>query len=243
MDADALNAALSFIPSPTNRLKSILAKKANAADRAEFDSILESVRSLFEKYRRILQETAPGIPRAALLHQLIDLALEEAKSLPITCRSGCSGCCHFAVEITRDEAELLVELLATGVEIDLDKLERQANREPSSPEWQVHWSEESRCVFLGADSRCRIYEHRPAACRKLLVTTPAELCTSASAEIQPINALAAEIIVSAAMSLEDHTQGTLPSMLARCIRKAEQAESTEFTESADTSPQNPSPRK
>jgi hypothetical protein len=41
MDADALNAALSFIPSPTNRLKSILAKKANAADRAEFDSILE----------------------------------------------------------------------------------------------------------------------------------------------------------------------------------------------------------
>jgi hypothetical protein len=218
MDADAFNAALSFVPTPTARLKSILWKKANAADRAEFDSILESVRSLFEKYTRILRETPPGIPRAALLHQLIDLALEEAKSLPITCRSGCSGCCHFAVEITRDEAELLVELLATGVEIDLDKLERQAEREPNSPEWQVHWSNESRCVFLGADSRCRIYEHRPAACRKLLVTTPAALCTLTSTEIEPVNALAAEIIVSAAMSLGDHQRGTLPNMLAHCIR-------------------------
>ena len=218
MDADAFNAALSFVPTPTARLKSILWKKANAADRAEFDSILESVRSLFEKYTRSLRETAPGITRAALLHQLIDLALEEAKSLPITCRSGCSGCCHFAVEITRDEAELLVELLATGVEIDLDKLERQAEREPNSPEWQVHWSNESRCVFLGADSRCRIYEHRPAACRKLLVTTPAALCTSTSTEVEPVNALAAEIIVSAAMSLGDHQRGTLPNMLAHCIR-------------------------
>ena len=218
MDAETLNAALSFIQSPTNRLKSILSKKANAADRAELDSILESVRSLFEKYTRILQDTPPGIPRAMSLHQLIDRALDEAKSLPITCRSGCSGCCHFAVEITRDEAELLVELLASGVGIDLEKLERQAEREPNSPEWQVHWSNESRCVFLGSDSRCRIYEHRPAACRKLLVTTPAALCTSASTEVEPVNALAAEIIISAAISLGDHEQGTLPSMLAHCIR-------------------------
>jgi Fe-S-cluster containining protein len=246
MDSDAFNAALSFITNPTTRLKSVLWNKAHATDRAEFDSIIDSVRSLFEKYTRILWETSPGIPRAALLHQLIDLALEEAKSLAITCRSGCCGCCHFAVEITRDEAALLMELAATGVDIDLDKLERQADRELGSPEWQVHWSEESRCVFLGADSRCRIYEHRPAACRKLLVTTPAALCTSANAEVQPVNALAAEIIVSAAMSLEDHAQGTLPSMLAQCIRetgRAESTEFTEFTESADPTPRNLSPGK
>ncbi|NBP25693.1 MAG: hypothetical protein EBU81_14330, partial [Proteobacteria bacterium] len=80
MDSDAFNAALSFVPNPTTRLKSVLWNKANATDRAEFDSIIDSVRSLFEKYTRILRETSPGIPRAALLHQLIDLALEEAKS-------------------------------------------------------------------------------------------------------------------------------------------------------------------
>ena len=231
MEADAINAALGFIRSPTNRLKSILWRKASSADTIEFDSILESVRSLFEKYTRILQDTPPGVPRAESLHQLIDLALEEAKTLPITCRSGCSGCCHFAVEITRDEAELLVELLTSGVEIDIGKLERQAKREPTSPEWQVHWSNESRCVFLGSDSRCRIYEHRPAACRKLLVTTPAALCTSASTEVEPVNALAAEIIVSAAMSLGDHKQGTLPSMLANCLHntKSPKAQSSHST--------------
>ena len=218
MDATAFNAALSFIPSPTIRLKRILWKKANATDRAEFDSIMDSLRSLFEKYTRILRETPPGIPRAVALHQLMDLALEEAKSLPITCRSGCSGCCHFAVEITHDEAELLLELLATGVEIDLDKLERQAAWEPTSPQWQLSWADENKCVFLGADSRCRIYQHRPAACRKLLVTTPAALCTSANTEIEPVNALRAETIVSAAISLNDHAQGTLPSMLTQCIR-------------------------
>ena len=217
MEADALNAALSFIRSPTNRLKSILWRKANAADRMEFDSILESVRSLFEKYTRILQETPPGIRRAMSLHQLIDLALEEARTLPITCRSGCSGCCHFAVEITRDEAELLVELLASGVGIDLEKLERQAEREPNSPEWQVHWSNESRCVFLGSDSRCRIYEHRPAACRKLLVTTPADLCASSSSEIEPVRVLLAETIVSAAISLDECPQGSLPQMLVKSL--------------------------
>ena len=236
MDADAFNAALSFARSPTTRLKSILWKRANSTEQSEFESIVHSVRSLFEKYTQILRESPPGIQRAASLHQLIDRALEEAESLPISCRSGCSGCCHFAVEITRDEAELLLELVASGVEIDLEKLERQAARKPNSPEWQVHWSEESRCVFLGADSRCRIYDHRPAACRKLLVTTPAELCTSATAEIDPVNVLTAETIVSAAMSLDDHAHGTLPTMLAQCIRKAGKA-AAGFDGSADYSPQ------
>ena len=217
MDAEQLNEALSFIRKPTAQLRRTLQEKANSAEPQEFESVLEAIRSLFEKYTQILSGAAPGKARAVRLHALIDQAMEAAKSLPISCRKGCSACCHFAVEITSDEAELMRDLLEAGIKIDSDKLGRQSRLDLDSAAWRIPWSDESRCVFLGNDSDCRIYEHRPVACRKLLVTTPAALCASSSSKIEPVGVLIAETIISAAISLNGCTQGTLSQMLVKSL--------------------------
>lgn len=217
MDAEQFNVALSFMPKPTAQLRRMLLEKANSAEPQEFESVIVAVRSLFEKYTQTLSDAAPGKARAIRLHGLIDQAMEVAKSLPVSCRKGCGGCCHFAVEVTTDEAELLRNLLEAGIGIDLGKLARQSELELDSAAWGVPWSDETRCVFLGPDFECRIYEHRPIACRKLLVTTPADLCASSSSEIEPVRVLLAETIVSAAISLDECDQGSLPRMLVKSL--------------------------
>lgn len=226
MDAEQLNAALSFIRKPTAQLRKMLLEKANSAAPHEFESVMNAVRSLFEKYTRTLSDAPPGRARAMRFHALIDSAMEAARSLPVSCRKGCSGCCHFAVEITSDEAELLRDLLDAGIEIDLGKLARQSSLELDSAAWRIPWSDESRCVFLGSDFECRIYEHRPVACRKLVVTTPADLCASSSSKIEPVRVLIAETIVSAAISLNGCTQGTLSQMLVESLGGPQTAETS-----------------
>lgn len=225
MDVEQLNAALSFIPKPTAQLRRMLMERANSTELQEFESILDAVRSLFEKYTRILSDATPGKARALRLHSMIDQAMEATKSFPVSCGKGCGGCCHFAVEITGDEAELLHALLEEGVEIDFARLGRQATLGRDSAAWKIPWSVETRCVFLDTDSTCRIYAHRPVACRKLVVTTPAKLCASSSSMIDPIGVLTVEIIVSAAISLSGYRQGLLSKMLleSRSARQSNQA--------------------
>lgn len=217
MDAEQLNAALSFIRKPTAQLRKMLLEKANSAEPLEFESVLDAVRSLFKKYTQTLSDAKPGKERAMRFHALIDSAMEAARSLTVSCRKGCSGCCYFAVEITSDETELLRGLIDAGIKIDLGKLARQSRLELDSAAWRIPWSNESRCVFLGSDAECRIYDHRPVACRKLLVTSPAELCASSSSKIEPVRALIAETIVSAAISLDECTQGTLSQLLLKSL--------------------------
>lgn len=199
---------------------------------AEFADFIAVVRSVFGKYKAKLLEFKPGAERAVGLHQLMDREMKAADAVPVSCRKGCAGCCSYEVEITGDEAALLRDAVIAGVEIDLDRLGVQAAREPKDPVWQRFGDPDNRCVFLGADGACRVYESRPAICRKHLVTTPASACTTEGAALAPVQVLLAEILLSAELSLAATDYGSLSKMLTKSILAAESALAEDVSEIA-----------
>jgi len=180
----------------------------------DFLEMSTEIRNIYEKYKGALEAEAPGTKRAQTLHRMMEGAMATASDVVVSCKRGCCGCCHGEVEVTRDEAVVLKSLVVGGVAVDLDRLKAQASRERRSPEWAKFWSIENRCVFLGEDGACRIYEDRPASCRRLLVTTPPEACTTLGAPIAPVRIILAEILLSAAVAVDDTGPASLSKRLA-----------------------------
>lgn len=208
---------ISFIARPTPQLRAAIEQQRAILGPAELSSLVGAIRSAFEKYTTKLSSCEPGPERSIVFHQLVDRELAPAAQFPVTCRKGCSGCCHYEVEITNEEAELLVTVVRDGCAVDEAQLRQQAARERKDSAWLKLRVPENRCVFLGDDGACRVYAHRPAICRKHLVTSLPEACTTPGAQVVPIQLLLAEIIVSAALSLPGTTSASLPKMLLQAL--------------------------
>jgi len=211
---------LGFIAKPTPQLRSTLEHQQSMLPRHEFKELLAWVSSAFDKYTAKLMEFRPGVARGTALHQMMDRELLAAEKLPVTCRAGCSGCCHYEVEITQDEAEILKAIVQQGYPLDRQRLDEQAARERQGVEWKRILHPQNRCVFLGAAGGCQIYENRPSICRKHLVQSPAYACTTPGASVAPVQVLMAEILLSAAASLERTSTGSLPKMLHTALQGA-----------------------
>jgi Fe-S-cluster containining protein len=186
---------------------------------AGFAEMLGHLRRQFGEYTNALASAPAGAERGRLLHRMMDDAIASAPHVPVSCRSGCYGCCHSEVEITPDEAAVLRERVLAGFEIDRSRLAVQAARERMNPAWAKFWSQENRCVFLSAEGTCRIYEDRPAVCRRFLVTSPPEACTTPGAALAPVRILLVEILLSAAVSMDGATFGSLSKMLTSGLQK------------------------
>jgi Fe-S-cluster containining protein len=206
---------LGFMAQSTPQLRAAVAKLAEAMPAAEFEGVIGSIRSAFMKYSARLLETAPGAERGRALHRMIEREMGVAGMFPTSCSKGCSGCCHYEVEVTKDEAAVLKERVEAGFAIDRARLAVQAARERRSAEWRKFGSADNRCVFLGAEGACGIYEDRPSICRKHMVTTPAAACTTDGAAVAPVQVLLAEIALSAGLSLDGVEFGSLAKMLSR----------------------------
>lgn len=211
---------LGFIARPTPQLRTLLRQQQTQLPASEFAEFLVVVRSLFAKYQAHLRESPPGAERARSLHRLMNRELAATATLPITCGRGCAGCCHYEVEVTPDEAALIAETVNAGLVIDRERLALQAARERKSPEWRRFNHRDNRCVFLGDDNACRIYEQRPSICRKHVVTTPPANCTTEGAPVAPVQVLLAEILLSTALSLDDREMGSLPRLVAQHLEPA-----------------------
>ncbi len=144
------------------------------------------------------------------------LALEEQKAVAagetISCRKGCAACCRMLVPISAPEAfalqnaianlpaerrqttlqrvaEARARLMQAGLLTRLTEIaetERQLTDEKFEATNREYYALRLPCPFL-ENEVCSIYEDRPAACRELLVTTPAELCQDLAANpVRPI---------------------------------------------------------
>jgi len=132
-------------------------------------------------------------------------ALEERKSIAageaISCKKGCAACCRMLVPVSAPEAFALKDMIAKmpagrrqatvmNVAAARSRLERagllarlteiaetsrQLSDEEMEPLNRDYYALRMPCPFL-ENEVCSIYEDRPAACRELLVTSPAELC-------------------------------------------------------------------
>lgn len=133
--------------------------------------------------------------------QALEVERSRAAGAEISCRRGCAACCRMLVPVSAPEAFALLDAVERQpqerkVQIE-EKLRAAQDRladagllprlhavaESTSPTTDEELDPLNReyyalrlaCPFLEEES-CSIYEDRPAACRELLVTTPAELC-------------------------------------------------------------------
>jgi hypothetical protein len=223
-EATSTGDPLAFAAYSTPRMKALVARQEAALAPQDFKAFLLTLRSIFEKYTAKLRDFAPGPQRGKAMHHIMDQAIKAGAHLKATCTKGCSGCCHYEVEITKDEADALALVVRGGCAVDATRLQNQAARQRRGPEWNDVLNPSNRCVFLGSDGACRVYESRPMACRRALVTSPAEACSMPGQPVVPIENFLAEILVAASLSLEGSSHGSLSKMLLASLQPARQVD-------------------
>ncbi|HKN86610.1 MAG TPA: YkgJ family cysteine cluster protein, partial [Nitrospiraceae bacterium] len=91
-----------------------------------------------------------------------------------------------------EQAGLLARLMALA---EADTPLRDEDMEPMN---RAYYALRMACPFL-EEEHCSIYEDRPAACRELLVTTPADLCNDLINN--PVRSLPAPVRVGTVLAL------------------------------------------
>jgi Fe-S-cluster containining protein len=192
------------------------------------------------EFKKSLMDVPPGEIRGVFLQNTLDdlmneediKAKEYGEDLKITCKKGCSHCCHKLVYVTPDEGMLLARKLLTleNGELSqktLDNLEFQASYEPHQQldYWMLD-EKKSKCVFLAADQSCRVYSNRPANCRILRVKSPAYNCSKVATmrgedEIDQNLSLMGEVLISSAYDLaitEKRSVLTIPQAILTSLK-------------------------
>lgn len=192
----------------TNAARLMLAKSERNPN---FPAMLKDFKAAYQHYVNEFERIPAGAVRAHSIHCAIDKAIEDSRARGeiknTTCKQGCTACCYQRVGITPDEADLLAYVMEGGeIEIDRDLLARQAAHKGDELDFWNLPREEARCVFLGPTGDCRVYEHRPSACRKYFVRSAPEICAirsdSANARTVEVNAsYDAEVMGSAQLHL------------------------------------------
>jgi Fe-S-cluster containining protein len=183
-----------------------------------------------EFYKNQLLRAPAGPVRARAGNQLIDDLIERSRKAPkgpeywaqATCRAGCAHCCHTTVRVSGDEADLLVEKITNGeAQIDMALLERQAAFQGDELAWWRQPHAEKKCVFLGADNRCTVYEDRPVSCRKYYVASEPEQCADVDGTRQAMILAEFDTEIAATATADiDKNQDSLPlSIWKRLMKK------------------------
>lgn len=134
--------------------------------------------------------------------QALEISATHKAGKEISCQKGCSACCQrIMVPVSPPEAFDLAKTLKglpqdhrTRIEHRLAETRKRLQTAGLLPLLQnlaespdqktdadldpinrAYYALRLPCIFLENDA-CSIYEHRPAACREYLVTSPAELC-------------------------------------------------------------------
>lgn len=145
------------------------------ASEKDTNTVVECLEHYISEYNRIRKDRGP-VSAAWNFHNLIDAMLSNDQDDRITCVKGCHFCCTIHVDITEDEGELLVKTAGTEkIKINRALLKRQAKFGPTN--WKDQPYKDWGCVFLNKkEGTCKVYEHRPAACRNHAVITDPALC-------------------------------------------------------------------
>lgn len=121
----------------------------------------------------------PARKHLRVLYDELDAAMAERTSVvPLSCRPGCSECCHLAPDITSAEAAQILDRVEQergrdGLRAIYARCQADMKRaNPGTPEWHLAGL---GCAFL-EDNLCTVYSHRPLSCRVHAVASPPELC-------------------------------------------------------------------
>lgn len=203
----------------------------NAPTKAKADEVIAWYDEGIEHYAGVFAKVPDPLVRAHSLHQAIDHRLVESSKKDsanwnkISCRKGCAFCCHTVVNTTQDEAHLLIAFAEElKYEINWPLVEEQALVSEKSEDLYFELPQEkNRCVFLGSDNTCQVYEHRPASCRKYFVVSPPEDCSHETKVpgdlVLNYVSLESEMLTSGAFEMDHKRQGSLQAMLLKARKE------------------------
>lgn len=183
------------------------------------NKVLRALEDRIRLYRTTRHDEGP-IKAALVANKIVQILLDEklekdpVLASQVTCKKGCYFCCQMNVDITEDEAQVLIEL-AKEKKIPLDKktLQRQAKCKGDHSKLKPRYRD---CVFLGKDKSCLVYEYRPMNCRKYLVADDPKLCdTNLDTKVRCVVDYLVEITTSAVLSSVE--AGPMPKMLLKFL--------------------------
>jgi Fe-S-cluster containining protein len=156
---------------------------------------------------------------SSAIHDSVDKSVEESiekSEHEVKCGKGCSFCCFQRVDISDDEATLILSYTKEiGFDINHEVLERQAKTKDIN-EFNDLTPKHRRCVFLDKEGDCSIYEHRPSSCRKLVVISDPALCDTVKnkdAETGKLVDIEAEVITAASLNIRE--SGSMAEMILK----------------------------
>ena len=199
----------------------------------QFLEVIADIKATYLKFFSALAAFEPGIERAMMGHRLLTPLIDRGTlQIKPSCARGCGTCCNYEVEITKDEGELLAQVVNSGFVIDRERLAIQASRKRQSDEWKKGALEASNaCVFLGEDQACQVYEFRPSICRKHVVTNePAECGKMDDGKVTPILIPLAEIALSAIISQPENPKASLSKMVSLALKQTSSVSEVETVE-------------
>ncbi|MCK5073778.1 MAG: YkgJ family cysteine cluster protein [Bacteriovoracaceae bacterium] len=178
-----------------------------------------------------LQKIKSAVKRSRFVYREIDLSLkklfdENHVTSEISCKRGCSFCCHTQVSVTCDEAELFAEKVIKGHKIDFFRLYIQSQAGNNSEKWYLLPYEMRKCVFLNDNDECSIYDDRPSVCRTNYVFSIPFSCSTQDGLEKSVRLLLtkeADMIIMAA-NLNSNENGVLPYLLNKVLNKTKQPE-------------------
>jgi len=131
-----------------------------------------------DQYKKIVGDDQDTLSATATFYAGIDEAMKQMREedkAQISCKKGCSYCCHINVDISMDEAKLIVEhCVEKSIPIYVERLKAQLGMNNDK---RRNLGENTACAFLDVEQgTCNVYEYRPAACRKYIVFSDPLLC-------------------------------------------------------------------
>jgi Fe-S-cluster containining protein len=152
----------------------------------------------------------------ALSIATFDKMLEHfTKDGDISCRKGCSFCCHIRVDSWATEIKYIIDYCnKNGIAIDKRYLKEQAQ---IGADKIFHSPSHSACVFL-KNGICSIYEARPCSCRSHFVVSNPKYCdtieNTGQDVIWAVN-IPAEISISAIEDPNPNDRGWMVNLLLK----------------------------
>ncbi|PIK14990.1 YkgJ family cysteine cluster protein [Halobacteriovorax sp. JY17] len=188
-----------------------------------FKSQSEMIKIMNDVIKKIKKLSSPS-RRARFVHKevnrkITELFKDSAVERNVSCREGCSACCHTQVSISDDEAQLLHKIVQDGHKIDLERLKNQSKASKSSATWYRLSYQERACIFLDENKSCSIYDSRPMVCRtNHVVGDPKDCSTEDGLEhsVKLLNTFEADMVVMAGFS-QCEENGALPDLLFSLI--------------------------
>lgn len=117
---------------------------------------LEKAKSNRERNKKLSRQLAKGKTKQIdeRFHDLHDEVFEEIDCLQ------CANCCKTTSPIFRD---VDIKRLSQALKISVADFQKSYLKFDEDQDWVL---KSSPCVFLNEDNTCKVYEHRPLACKE-----------------------------------------------------------------------------